>query len=325
MSESTKTATSSVFSEKRSLKDRIIRIGKDIKKHKEKYVLILPGFAWYIIFAYIPIAGLTLAFRRFMARYGIFGSPWVGLRNFENVFADPAFMESIWTTLIINGGRLLFVFPFPILLALFFNEVRIGRSKKILQSIFTFPHFLSWVIVASIMVNVLGRHGLVNSFSYMLFGTEPISFLGTPALFRPIVYITDIWKSAGWSAIIYMAAIAGIDTEQYEAAEIDGASRLQRMWSITLPNIKPTIIVLFILAVGNLMTGGFDQIFNLSNPATIRVAETIDMYIYRITFLGSIDFSFSAAVSLFRSAINLTLLVVANVVVKRIGGTGLLA
>ena len=311
--------------DKSGLKYHLARTGREMYKHKEKYLLILPGLTWYIIFAYLPMYGLTLAFREFWARLGIFRSPWIGLQNFRNVFADPAFMESIYTTIIINSGRLIFVFPFPILLALIINEVRIGRMKKILQSIFTFPHFLSWVIVASIMVSVLGTRGIVNSLTGVLFGAEPISFLGTPSLFRPIVYMTDIWKSAGWSAIIYMASIAGIDQEQYEAAEIDGSTRIQRMLYITLPGIKATIIVLFILAVGNLMTGGFEQIFNLSNPATLRVAEILDMYIFRITFRGNIDFSFSAAVALFRSVINLCLLLAADRVIKRIGGSGLLA
>ena len=303
---------------------RLLRLGKDIVKHRQKYFLILPGLAWYIVFAYIPIYGLTLAFKNFRANLGIFRSPWVGMIHFQNLLLDPAFMESIYTTLWINAGRLVFVFPVPILIALFFNEVRLGRSKKVLQSIFTFPHFLSWVIVSSIMINVLGHNGLVNSIGGIL-GADPVSFLGSPSLFRPMVYITDIWKSAGWSAIIYMAAISGIDTEQYEAAEIDGAGRLQRMIYITLPGIKATIIVLFILAVGHLMSGGFEQIFNLSNPATIRVAETLDMYIYRITFQGSVDFSFSAAVALIRSFMNLGLLLFANVVIKRVSGSGLLA
>ncbi|HHY83730.1 MAG TPA: sugar ABC transporter permease [Clostridiales bacterium] len=307
------------------LKKRIAHTGRNILLNKEKYFLILPGVVWYAIFAYIPLFGLSLAFKKFIAKDGIFGSPWVGMVNFENVFADPAFAQSILTTLRINAGRLVFVFPFPIFFALLFNEVRIGRFKKVLQSVFTFPHFLSWVIVASIMINILGQQGLVNSFLKLVFGIQPIKFLGTPSYFQPLVYITDIWKSAGWSAIIYMAAIAGIDIEQYEAAEIDGASRLQRMWYITLPGIKSTIVVLFILAVGYLMSGGFEQIFNLSNAATWKVAETLDMYIYRITFRGSVDFSFSAAVSLFRSVINLVLLLAADRISKRIGGSGLLA
>lgn len=311
--------------QKRSLLEALTNTGKSVVKHRARYMLVLPGLVWYIVFAYIPIFGLSLAFRKYMAKLGLFGSPWIGLYNFHNVFADPAFFQSILTTLRINAGRLLFVFPFPIVLALFFNELKLGRSKKVLQSVFTFPHFLSWVIVASIMVSVLGQRGMVNSLLRALFGTRPISFLGTPAYFQPIVYITDIWKSAGWSAIIYMAAISGIDMEQYDAAEMDGANRLQRMWYVTLPGIRPTIVVLFILAVGNLMSGGFDQIFNLSNPATIKVAETLDMYIYRITFRGSVDFSFSAAVALFRSIVNLVLLFAADRIARRIGGSGLLA
>ena len=291
---------------------------------EKRYILILPGLVWYAIFAYIPIFGLTLAFRKYMAKLGMFGSPWIGLKNFQNVFADPAFFASIVTTLRINAGRLIFVFPFPILFAIMINEVRLGKPKKILQSIYTFPNFLSWVIVASIMINILGQRGLVNSVMGALFGTKPVAFLGKPDYFLPVIYLTDIWKTAGWSAIIYMASISGIDVEQYEAAEIDGASRLQRIWYITLPGIKSTILVLFILAVGNLMSGGFDQIFNLSNSATIKVAETLDMYIYRITFRGSVDFGFSSAVALFRSVINMLLLIFADRVSKAVGGSGLL-
>ena len=308
----------------RTLKEKLLHTGKRIALEKERYILILPGLVWYAIFAYIPIFGLTLAFRKYMAKLGMFGSPWIGLKNFQNVFADPAFFASIVTTLRINAGRLIFVFPFPILFAIMINEVRLGQPKKILQSIYTFPNFLSWVIVASIMINILGQRGLVNSVMGALFGTKPVAFLGKPDYFLPVIYLTDIWKTAGWSAIIYMASISGIDVEQYEAAEIDGASRLQRIWYITLPGIKSTILVLFILAVGNLMSGGFDQIFNLSNSATIKVAETLDMYIYRITFRGSVDFGFSSAVALFRSVINMLLLIFADRVSKAVGGSGLL-
>ena len=308
----------------RTLKEKLLHTGKRIALEKERYILILPGLVWYAIFAYIPIFGLTLAFRKYMAKLGMFGSPWIGLKNFQNVFADPAFFASIVTTLRINAGRLIFVFPFPILFAIMINEVRLGKPKKILQSIYTFPNFLSWVIVASIMINILGQRGLVNSVMGALFGTKPVAFLGKPDYFLPVIYLTDIWKTAGWSAIIYMASISGIDVEQYEAAEIDGASRLQRIWYITLPGIKSTILVLFILAVGNLMSGGFDQIFNLSNSATIKVAETLDMYIYRITFRGSVDFGFSSAVALFRSVINMLLLIFADRVSKAVGGSGML-
>ena len=308
----------------RSFREKLAHTGKRIALEKERYILILPGIVWYAIFAYIPIFGLTLAFRKYMAKLGMFGSPWIGLKNFENVFADPAFFASIITTLRINAGRLLCVFPFPILFAIIINEVRLGRLKKVLQSIYTFPNFLSWVIVASIMINVLGQRGLVNGILTGAFGIKPIAFLGKPEYFRTMVYVTDVWKTAGWSAIIYMASISGIDVEQYEAAEIDGSSRLQRIWFITLTGIKTTLLVLFILAVGNLMSGGFDQIFNLSNSATLKVAETLDMYIYRITFKGSVDFGFSSTVALFRSVINMLLLVAADRVSKAVGGSGLL-
>jgi putative aldouronate transport system permease protein len=290
--------------------------------NKQVYFLLLPGLAWYAIFAYIPILGLSLAFKTYKAKLGIFGSPYVGFLNFEYVFRDPAFVDSLFRTFWINAGRFVFEFPVPILLALAINEVRIGRSKKIIQSIFTFPHFLSWVVVSSIMINVLGYTGLANSIIRLL-GGEAVSFLGTPGYFQPMVYITAIWKTAGWTAIIYMASIAGIDQEQYEAAEIDGASRLQRVLHITLPGIRNTVIVMLILQVGFIMTTGFEQIFNLSNPATMKVAETLDMYIYRVTFQSASDFSFSASISLFKSLINFSLLLCADRLAKVMGGEGL--
>lgn len=293
-----------------------------IRLNRQIYMLLIFGLAWYAIFAYVPMYGLSLAFKSYRASAGIFGSPWVGLENYTYVLRDPAFMQSVWRTLRINAGRLIFQFPFPIILALLINEVRIGRSKKVLQSIFTFPHFLSWVVVASVLINVLGQNGLLNSI-IRLFGGDAVSILGSTKLFQPLLYITEIWKSAGWTAIIYMATISGIDLEQYEAAEIDGASRLRRMWHITLPGIKATAIVMFILAVGNIMAAGFDQVFNLSNPATIKAAETLDMYIYRITFKSATNFSYSTAVSLFKSIINFALLITADRVAKLLGGEGL--
>jgi putative aldouronate transport system permease protein len=297
---------------------------RQISKNKEIYLILLPGIVWYIIFAYLPMYGLSLAFKTFKANKGIFGSPWVGLTNYIYVFRDMAFIDSIFRTLKINAGRLLFQFPFPIFLALVINEVRIGRSKRILQTIYTFPHFLSWVIVASILTNVLSQTGMVNSI-IKLVGGKPVNFLGSITIFLPMVYISEIWKSSGWSAIIYLAAIAGIDFEQYEAAEIDGATRVQRIWHISLPGIKGTIIVMFVLAAGYIMSAGFDQLFNISNAATFRVAETLDMYIYRVTFRNASDFSFSAAVSLFRSIINFIMLLTADRLTRAITGQGLFA
>ena len=292
-------------------------------KHRMIYALLLPGLVWYAIFAYGPMGGLALAFKSFKASRGIWGSPWAGLVNYRKVFADPAFFASVLRTLYINGGRLIFQFPFGIILALLLNEIKFLRFKKTVQTVFTFPHFLSWIVVASVLGNVLGINGLVNN-TLAALGFDRTSFFGNTRIFQPMLYVTDVWKSAGWGAIIYLAAIAGIPVDQYEAAEIDGASRTQKVFHITLPNITTTIIVMFILAAGGIMSTGFDQVFNLSNVAVRSVSETLDMYIYRVTFQGPTNFSFSMAVSLFRSVINLAFLLIADRGAKFMGGGGLL-
>lgn len=297
-------------------------MASSIWRNRAVYLLLLPGILWYLVFSYVPMAGLSLAFKSYNAKLGIWASPWVGLRNYEYVFRDSAFWSSIIKTLQINLGRLLFCFPAPILISLMLNELRMKRYAKIMQSIFTFPHFLSWIIVSSVLTNVLSFDGLVNGAITSL-GGETVNFLGSEQLFQPMLYITDIWKTSGYSAIIYLAAISGIDIDQYEAAEIDGSTRLQRIWHITMPNIMPTIIIMFILTTGNLMSAGFDQVFNISNSATRNVSEILDMYIYRITFQSATDFSFSTAVSLFRSLINMILLVIADRGSRLMGGNGL--
>lgn len=295
-----------------------------MRAHWQIYVIILVPIAWYIIFAYLPMGGLQLAFKRYMPRRGVWGSPFVGMENFANIFVDPAFLRSVWRTLSINIFRLVFVFPIPIVLALLLNEMRGKRYKSLLQTIMTFPNFLSWVIVSSILTNVLSSDGLVNAIIRM-FGLGTVSFLGSEELFQPMLYLTDIWKSSGWSMIVYLAAISGIDQDQYEAAEIDGANHWHKLVHITVPNLMPTIIVMFILATGNLMSNGFDQIFNLSNSATKNVAEILDMYIYRITFQSAPDYGLSTAISLMRSIINMALLLLADRGAKMMGGSGLFA
>ncbi len=302
-------------------KDSVFR---EIWKNKAIYMIMLPGIAWFIIFAYGPMSGLQLAFKEYSTKLGIWGSHWCGLENFEYVFRDPSFLRSVGTTLWINAGRLLFQFPVPIFLALLFNELRLKRYKKVIQTVLTFPQFLSWVIVASIVINILSYDGLVNSI-VAAFGGKTINFMGSASMFQPLLYITEGWKSAGWGAIIYMAAISGIDVDQYEAADLDGASRLQKIFRITIPNILPTISVMFVLQMGNLMSGGFDQVFNLSNPAVKDVSEILDMYIYNISFGSTPDFGFSTAVSLFRSVVNCAFLVAADRGAKALGGSGLFA
>lgn len=286
------------------------------------YTLLLPGLIWLLLFAYLPMGGLSLAFKDYKANLGIWGSPWVGFENFKYVFRDPAFLDALWRTLYINIIKLFIQFPFPILLALMLNELRMKRTKKVFQTVLTFPHFLSWIIVSGVVINVLAYDGLVNS-ALALLGLPTINFLGSESTFVPMLLLTDIWKSTGWGAIIYLAAISGIDQDQFESAQIDGASRMQQVFRITLPNIMPTVTVMFILSVGGLMSSGFDQIFNLANAATKNVSEVLDVYIYRITFQSSTDFSFSTAVSLFRSLVNMILLLAADRVAKMLGGDGL--
>ncbi|CAM3390894.1 MULTISPECIES: ABC transporter permease [Saccharibacillus] len=298
------------------------RLLSEVWKYRMTYTLLIPGLIWLILFAYLPMGGLSLAFKDYRANDGIWGSAWIGFENFKYVFRDPAFADAVWRTLYVNIIKLFITFPFPILLALLLNELRMRRYKKVLQTAFTFPHFLSWIIVSGIIINVLAYDGLVNSF-LALFGLPTINFLGSEQNFYPMIILTDIWKSTGWGAIVFMAAISGIDQEQYEAAQIDGATRLQQMFRVTLPNIMPTITIMFILSVGGLMSSGFDQIFNLANAATQNVSQVLDVYIYRITFQSSTDFSFSTAVSLFRSIVNMVLLLLADRAAKWMGGDGL--
>lgn len=283
------------------------------------YLCILPMMVWIFIFQYGPMYGLIMAFKDFKARLGIIGSPWVGLENFEMIFKVPIAKEAIINTLIISLGRLLFVFPMGIIVAILLSEMRGVKIKKMCQTILTFPHFLSWIVVASILTNFLSTNGVVNSLLNEI-GIDTVNFLGNERFFRPLLYITDNWKEMGWSAIIYIAAIAGIDPTLYEAAEIDGASRLKRIWHIMLPGIRTTIAVMFILAVGNIMNAGFDQVFNMRNALVEHAARILDTYVYDITFGNVPDYGFATAVGMFKSVINLILLLVANKVVYVISG-----
>lgn len=307
---------------RRSFGEKAGDLGRSIWKNRAIYTLLIPGLVWYAVFAYLPMGGLSLAFKQYKANLGIWGSPWVGFANYEYVFRDAAFWRAMGKTITINLGRMIFQFPAPIILALLLNEFRMKRYKRVLQTVYTFPHFLSWVIVASIATNVLSLDGMINQV-ITSFGGEPISFLGEPSAFIPLLYITDIWKYAGYGSIIYLAAISGIDMDQYEAADIDGASRTQKLLHITIPSIMPTIIIMFIMTTGQIMSMGFDQIFNMSNAAVKQSVEVLDMYIYRITFQSATDFSFSTAVSLFRSVLNMAFLVLADRGSKLLGGGGL--
>lgn len=286
------------------------------------YLLLLPGVIWFAVWCYMPMDGILLAFKKYNAKLGIWGSSFVGLKNFKRIFITPAAITSIINTLQISLTRLVVEFPVPIFIALLLNEVRSKKGKKVLQTVYTFPHFMSWVVIGAIMNNFFADSGLFNQVLKSL-NFESVAFLADKKVFRVLLYFTSNWKEAGWSAIIYLAAISGIDPTLYEAAEIDGANRLQQAWHITLSCIRGTIVILFILAVGNIMNAGFDQIFNLQNSVVKDAVQIIDTYVYEITFQSVPDYGFSAAVGIFKSVINMIMMFAANFVCRRLTGSGL--
>ncbi len=300
------------------------RLRRDIWQARYLYLLLIPGIIFFVVFHYIPMNGVVLAFKKYNSRLGIWLSPSVGFKNFERIFATPDAKRAIINTLEINFSRLIFQFPIPIMLAILLNEMRGTKLKRVYQTVFTFPHFLSWVVVSSILTNFLASNGAINSVLTGL-GMESRSFLAEKPLFRPILYITHNWKEMGWSSIIYMASITAVDQSLYEAATVDGAGRWQQIWHITLPGIAPTIVTLFILQVGRIMNSGFEQIFYLQNAAVKETSDILDTYIYTITFQSTPNYGFSAAVGLFKSVINMLMLLVTNKVVKTVSGSGLFA
>lgn len=298
---------------------------KQMIEYKYFYILVAPLLVYYIVFEYVPLYGLMLAFKEFNFSKGIWGSEWVGLANFREIFYLNDFWIAFRNTVIIAFGRLLFEFPVPIVVAILLNEVRTARLKKFYQVVYTFPHFLSWVIISGILINFLGTFGVLNQL-LDIFGFQKVNLLVDPSSFRALIFSSSLWRDMGWGTIIYLAAIAGINPSLYEAASIDGANRLQRMWHITWPGLKSTVAILFILNVGAMMSsggGGFDQIFNLYNPAVYEKADILDTYIYRRTFSVGESFGTSTAVGLFKSIINFVLLYTANKAAKRLGQEGL--
>jgi len=287
------------------------------------YLMLLPGIVYFIVFNYMPMYGIQLAFKDFSISRGIWGSPWIGLSKFEKLFRSPEFFSALKNTLIISFLKTFVSFPVPIMLAILLNELRYSKLKRSLQTIYTFPHFLSWVIVAGILRNLLASNGALNNLISTL-GGERVSFLTTPGIFRPLLVISAIWKESGWDCIIYLTAITAIDPTLYESADIDGANRWHKMLHITWPGMKHTAVILLILAVGHAMNAGFDQIFNMYNPAVYSVADIIDTYVYRITFELQPDYGFSTAVGLFKGVTNCVLLLSANAVAKRMSDSAVI-
>jgi len=289
---------------------------------KEYLLLILPCVAFYILFAYMPMYGAVIAFKDFQLGDTIGSAPWVGFRWFREFFSNMYFWRLIKNTLIINIYQLIFGFPVPIIFALVVNEIRRQKFKKTLQTISYMPYFISTVVIVGMLNNFFGmNHGIVNNMLESL-GYERIHFFMESKYFRPLYIGSGVWQSFGYGSIIYIAAMSGVDLDLYEAAIIDGAKRLQQMWHITLPAIKPTIVILLILNIGQLMSEGFQKIILMYNPATYEVADVISTYIYRRGLID-MEYSFSSAVGLFNSAINFCLLIAANALSKRVNGTSL--
>jgi putative aldouronate transport system permease protein len=292
------------------------------RKHLALTVMILPTIAFFIIFRYVPMYGLVMAFKDFKVNLGIMGSPWMGLKNFETIFSMATFGRAMRNTLIISLLKLAAGFPMPIILALVLNEVRHLRFKKVVQTVSYLPYFLSWVVLAGVFIQLFSPStGLVNYILKML-GAEPIYFMGDNAWFRPMLVVTEVWKDMGWSSIIFLAAIASVEQSMYEAAICDGANRFQRIWHITLPNILPTITVLLILNIGHLLDAGFDQIFNMYNGAVYETSDILDTYVYRLG-IGDMRYSLATAVGLFKNVIGFLLVIGTNIISKKITDSGI--
>lgn len=285
------------------------------------YLMALPIVAYYVIFCYLPMGGLIIAFKDYRVAQGMLGSEWTGLDNFISFFRSEYAWQTIRNTLSISFLGLIFSFPAPILLAILLNEVKLMRFKKAVQTITYMPHFISLVIICAMIKDFCSTQGLINTV-IQLCGGKPIDFLITPKWFYPIYIISGIWQNIGWDSIIYLSALSGIDQELYEAAAVDGSGRLSRIWHITLPGILPTITILLILRLGSIMSVGYEKIILLYNPSIYETADTISTYVYR---RGLVDgkYSFASAVGLMNSVINFLLLLVSDRLSKRMGQSGL--
>jgi putative aldouronate transport system permease protein len=293
------------------------RAVRRFKKEKALWLICGVALAWLIVFAYIPIGGIVIAFMNFIPGRALMDSPWVGLQHFRNFLALPDFMRILRNTLVISGLNLTIGFAAPIVFAILLNELFHKPFKRIVQTISYLPHFVSWVVVASIMTTLLGHAGIINEL-LLRFGfiQNAIPFLNSREMFWPIMITAQVWKGVGWSAIIYLGAMAGVDQELYQAGAVDGLGRLGRVWHITMPSILPIIILLFILGIGNILTTGFEYQLLLGTPLTRERYEVVDTFVVRYG-IGLGRFSFAAAAGLMRSIIGFILVLTANWVSKK--------
>ena len=290
--------------------------GKNLLLNGDLMLLMLPVVAYYVIFSYIPMAGIVIAFKEYRLLDGIWGSPWVGLKQFEVLFQTPSFFEVLRNTVVISALRILFGFPAPILLALLLNELGNERFKRVVQSIVYLPHFISLVVICGMIRTFVARNGIITEL-LTLFGFPRTNLLGDPRYFRTVFVASGVWQTIGWNSIVYLSALTAVSPDLYESATIDGANRLQKTLYITLPSITPTIVTMFILRLGQIMSVGSEKILLLYNPNTYEVADVISTYVYRVGLSESFQPSYSTAVGLFSSVINFALILIANSISKK--------
>ena len=294
-----------------------VRLKKEMAKNWILYLMLLPVIAYFVIFKYTPMYGITLAYKDFYAKKGIIGSPWIGFDNFERFLSAYNFKSLLWNTLRLSLYTLLIGFPIPIVFALFLNYLKYNKLRKVVQMVSYAPHFISTVVICSmISIFMSNNNGIINVLLEMI-GLESIDFLGTPEYFSHIYAWSGVWQNMGWNAIIYISALAGVDQQMHEAAIIDGATKIQRMWYIDIPSIKSTIVMLLILRMGSIMDVGFEKVYLLQNPLNKEVSNILSTYVYEVGLQNS-QYGYSTAVSLFNTVINVILLVLANTVSKKL-------
>ncbi|GBF72451.1 protein lplB [Paenibacillus sp. 598K] len=293
------------------------------RRYRILYLMLAPVLLYYFLFSYVPIHGLLIAFKDYNVFDGVWGSSWVGLDVFRDIMSDDYFWQTAGNTVMISMYKIVFGFPLPIILALMLNEMLHLRTKRVIQTIIYLPHFISWVIIGGLVIAFLSPSTGVINHLIALFGGEPIYFMLEQSYFRSIVVLSDIWKNVGWGTIIYIAAIASVNPELYEAAVMDGAGKGRQAWHITLPGIRSIVVMMFILAISGILNAGFDQIFVLYNPLVMDVGDIIDTYVYR-TGLQNAKYSYATAIGLFKSVIGFALILLADRLAKQFGERGII-
>ena len=292
------------------------------RRHWQLYLILLPAVVYFIVFKYVPLMNAVIAFKDYNVVQGIWGSPWVGLKYFALFFNNPVFKTLLQNTLGLSLYALIVGFPIPIILAIFLNEIKDGIFKRAVQMVTYAPYFISTVIMVSMIMLLLSpRLGIVN-LGLQAIGSQSVNFLGVPDIFPSIYVWSGVWQYSGYSAIVFLAALAGVDPQLYEAAKIDGASRIQKIFNIDLPGIMPVVVIILILNVGSILAVGFEKIFLLQNPLNLATSEVISTYVYKVGLLNA-NYSFATAVGLFNSVVNMILLVLVNAFAKRVSDTSL--